>query len=289
MAAPRMPWQRRGRIARPLPLLGPPWAEALLRFSRAQLRAACQSRGLTAAPRTSRDELAQLLMREEDRAQGERAYSEGQIPFPSHAGEYPLLCELIATHGLRHIIDFGCGPGSFAEHALRDGVLPPDGSYLGIDNVAAAIDAARDRFAGEPRARFERCDITVELPRAPRVDGILLAFVLSYLDTRTADRLMCRLAQRWPGATVLVAVSINTSLNGLAEPPPDHLARRFLNGDRRALADWDVRRFLSYARAVDDHFGIVEEYRYEDTARVLWLAQPKTARRRARRRSAQVR
>lgn len=275
---PSAPWQRRGHIERPLPLLGPPAADALLRFSRAQLRAACDKRGLVAPPRTSRDELAQLLARDEDRAQAERTYLDGQIPFHSRDREYPLLCELIAAHGLRHVLDLGCGPGSFAEHILRDGVLPKDGSYLGIDNVAGAIDLARKRFAGERRARFEHCDLAVELPHAPRVDGILLTFVISYLDTHTADRLLRRLARAWPHATLVVALSLETSLSGAAQPPPVHLGRRFLHGDRRALARWDTRRLLCYTRAIDDHFGIIEEHRYKHAARLVWLARRNRAR-----------
>jgi len=269
----RAPWQLRGRIERPLPLLGPPWADALLGFSRAELRAACEKRGLATPPRVSRAALAQLLTLDKFREQAEQTYREGQTPFPSHDRDYALLCELMVEHGLRHVLDLGCGPGSFAEQALRDGVLPKDGSYLGIDNVAGAIQLARRRFAGEPRARFERCDLTAELPRAPRVDGLLLSFVLSYMDTHSADRLLRRLASAWPRATLVVALSIRTSVNGPDQPLPERPTRRFLNGDRRALARWDTRRLLCYTRSVDDHFGIVEEHRFEDHARIAWVAR----------------
>jgi SAM-dependent methyltransferase len=242
----------------------------------------CEKRGLTTPPRTSRDELAQLLTRDEDRAQAERTYLAGQLPFSSRDDEYALLCELIAAHDLRHVLDLGCGPGRFAQHVLRDSVLPEDGSYLGIDHVAGAIDAARKRFEGERRARFELCDLATEVPRAPRVDGLLLAFVITYIDTHTADRLLRRLAKAWPHATLVVALSLETSLNGPAERPPERLAKRFLDGDRRALARWDTRRLLCYTRAVDDHFGIIEEHRYEGAARIVWIARRDRDRRRRR-------
>jgi SAM-dependent methyltransferase len=276
---PLAPWQARGRIERPLPLLGPPAAEELLRFPPAKLRAAAEARGLAPPTRASRGELAQLLIREQARAQDEQTYREGGIPFDSREREYPLLCELIAERGLRHVLDLGCGPGSFAEQVLRGGVLPEGGSYLGVDRVAGAIDAARRRFAGDPRARFEVCELASELPRAPRVDGIVLAFVIAYLDTHTADRLLRRLARAWPRATLLVALSVDTSLNGPEERPPERLMRRFLDGDRRALARWDARRLRCYARSVDDHFGIVEEHRYEHAARIVWVARRARARR----------
>ena len=273
--SPQAPWRRRGWIARPLPLLGPPGAEALRGFSRGKLRAAAEHLGLAAPPRASREELAQLLAREQARAQAERAYADGEPAFDSREGEYPLLCELVATHGLRHLLDLGCGPGGFAAQALERGVLPADGSYHGIDNVAGTTEAARRRLAGDRRARFERRDLAAaELPRAPRVDGLVLAFVLSYLDTRAADRLLRHLARAWPRATLLVAISVDTSLNGgPAERPPARLARRFLGGDRHALARWDTRRLLAYARAVDDHFGIIEEHRYPGAARLVWVAR----------------
>ena len=271
MRRPVPPWQRRGRIERPLPLLGPRDAELLLQFPRAKLRAACEARGLEAPPRASRDELAQLLTRYQARAQAERMYQGGELPFDARDREYPLLCELVAKHGLRHVLDLGCGPGGFTGHVLR--VLPADGSYLGIDHVTGAIELARRRFGDEPRARFEVHDLVTEVPHAPDIDGLLLTFVITYLDTHTADRLLRRLARAWPRATLLVALSVSTSVNGPEEPPPDELAQRFLDGDRRALARWDTRRLLCYTRAVDDHFGILEEHRYEHTARLIWVAR----------------
>ena len=278
MQRSRAPWQDRGRIARPLPLLGPPWAEALLGFSRQQLALACTQRGIAVPSRASRAQLAQLLTLDKFRVQAEQTYRDGQIPFPRHDGDYTLLCKLIARHGLRHLLDLGCGPGIFAEHVLREGVLPSDGSYLGVDNVAGAIEIARNRLAGERRVRFELCNIAAELPRAPHVDGVLMCFVIAYMDTHAADRLLRRLARVWPRATLLVALSIVTSMNGQDQPPPEPAARRFLDGDRRALAGWDARRFLCYAQAVDDHFGIVEEHRCEDATRLIWIARRDPAR-----------
>lgn len=278
MARPRAPWRNRGRIDRPLPLLGPPWAEALLDFSRAELAGACAQRGLAAPPRASRATLAQRLTLDKFRVQAEQAYRDGQIPFPPHNRDYTLICQLIAKHRLRHVLDLGCGPGIFAEEVLREGVLPRDGSYLGVDNVAGAIELARKRFASDRRARFELCDITREVPRAPRIDGVVMSFVISYMDTHTADRLLRRLARTWPHATLLVALSIRTSVNGPEQPLPERPTRRFLAGDRRALAGWDTRRFLCYTRAVDDHFGIVEEHRCEDFTRFVWVARRDRAR-----------
>ena len=86
-ASSQAPWRRRGWIARPLPLLGPPGAEALRGFSRGKLRAAAEHLGLAAPPRASREELAQLLATEEARAQAERADAGGEPAFDSRAGE----------------------------------------------------------------------------------------------------------------------------------------------------------------------------------------------------------
>jgi SAM-dependent methyltransferase len=268
-----MSWRRRGHIDRPLPLLGRPEADALLQFPRAKLRLACEARGLAVPPRASRDELAHLLIRDADRAKAERAYGEAQLPFAARDLEYPLLGELMQEHGLRHVLDLGCGPGRFADYVLRSGVLPEGGSYLGVDNVTGAIELARRRFTGAQRVRFEVGDLAGELPRAPRIDGVLLAFVLPNLDTHTADRLLRRLARTWPHATLLVAISLDATLNGPERPPSPRLARRFLKGDRRALARWDTRRLLCYTRAVDDHFGIVEEHLYDHAPRLVWVAR----------------
>ncbi len=266
------PWRRRGEISRPLPLLGPPWAEALLRFSVAQLRAACTARGLRVSAYATRLELAQQLTHDKFRAQAEEEYRAGQIPFPSHEREYTFIAEQIARLGLRNLVDLGCGPGLFSEHVLRPGMLPADGSYLGVDNVTGALELARSRCAGDARARFELCDLNAGLPKVSGVDGVLLSFVISYLDTRTADRLLRRAARAWPAATLMVALSVPTSINGPEEAPPLERVERFLDGDPHALEGWRTARFLAYTRVVDEAFGIVEEHRWQGTTRLLWIA-----------------
>jgi SAM-dependent methyltransferase len=52
-----------------------------------------------------------------------------------------------------HILDFGCGPGAMAL-ALAPR-LGPRASYVGVDVHAPSVEWCRQRFAGDPRFRFE--------------------------------------------------------------------------------------------------------------------------------------
>jgi trans-aconitate 2-methyltransferase len=53
-------------------------------------------------------------------------------------------------------VDAGCGTGRVTELLLRH---LPEGSVLAVDASEAMVEAARRRFAGEPRVRVERQDI----------------------------------------------------------------------------------------------------------------------------------
>jgi trans-aconitate 2-methyltransferase len=65
-------------------------------------------------------------------------------------------------------IDAGCGTGRVTELLLAK---LPEGSVLAIDGSRAMVEAARRRFAGEPRVRVERQDL-LSLEVEERVDLI---------------------------------------------------------------------------------------------------------------------
>ena len=65
-------------------------------------------------------------------------------------------------------IDAGCGTGRVTELLLEK---LPEGTVLAIDGSRAMVEAARRRFAGEPRVRVERQDL-LSLEVEERVDLI---------------------------------------------------------------------------------------------------------------------
>jgi trans-aconitate 2-methyltransferase len=95
------------------------------------------------------------------------------------AGEYEKLSAPQTRWGLEVLgrmdvrgdeaaIDAGCGTGRVTELLLEK---LPEGTVLAIDGSRAMVEAARRRFAGEPRVRVERQDL-LSLEVEERVDLI---------------------------------------------------------------------------------------------------------------------
>jgi trans-aconitate 2-methyltransferase len=83
------------------------------------------------------------------------------------AGEYEELSapqtrwgvevlQRLGARGDEDAIDAGCGTGRVTELLLAK---LPEGSVLAVDGSCAMVEAARRRFAGEPRVRVERQDL----------------------------------------------------------------------------------------------------------------------------------
>jgi trans-aconitate 2-methyltransferase len=67
-----------------------------------------------------------------------------------------ILLERRALKGNEAAVDVGCGTGRVTELLLRH---LPRGTVLAVDASEAMAEAARRRFAGDPRVRVERRDI----------------------------------------------------------------------------------------------------------------------------------
>jgi trans-aconitate 2-methyltransferase len=85
-------------------------------------------------------------------------------------------------------IDAGCGTGRVTELLLE---RLPRGSVLAVDSSAAMVEAAGRRFAGDPRVRVERQDLSSLEVREP-VDLILSTATFHWINNH--DRLFERLA-----------------------------------------------------------------------------------------------
>jgi trans-aconitate 2-methyltransferase len=67
-----------------------------------------------------------------------------------------IFLERRGLRGDEAAVDAGCGTGRVTELLLRH---LPEGSVLAVDASETMVEAARRRFAGEPRVRVERQDI----------------------------------------------------------------------------------------------------------------------------------
>lgn len=266
-----------------MPLLGP-GAETrrlLTRMPLARLRAAAVERGLAPPSRATRDHIANLLVQHTMRAQAEAQYRDTGIAFDSREAAYPHIRRMVTRHRLRRILDVGCGPGLFAEELRRSRALPADGSYAGIDVSPAAVELARKRFAEDPRFVFHVGDADhVDAQPAMEIDGIVISFVLSYLDTHSAHRLLKTLSTTYPDAILVVALTFTSCVDRLDGVEPDgdrelRAARRFIAGDTSIAAGlWDVRRLQCYRQSMETYYRIRDERTLSPLAQMLWVAAP---------------
>jgi trans-aconitate 2-methyltransferase len=126
------------------------------------------------------------------------------------AGEYEELSapqtrwgvevlERLGARGDEDAIDAGCGTGRVTELLLAK---LPGGSVLAVDGSRAMVEAARRRFAGEPRVRVERQDL-LSLEVEEPVDLIFSTATFHWIADH--DRLFERLARALKPGGRLVA------------------------------------------------------------------------------------
>ena len=110
-----------------------------------------------------------------------------------------VFLERLGLRGDERVVDAGCGTGRVTELLLRH---LPNGKVLGVDASGEMVEAARRRFAGDPRVRIERQDLLrleVELP----VDVIFSTATFHWIMDH--DRLFGRLARALKPGGMLVA------------------------------------------------------------------------------------
>jgi len=122
------------------------------------------------------------------------------LPREWDAGEYEKLSapqtrwgvevlERMEVRGDEAAIDAGCGTGRVTELLLAK---LPEGSVLAIDGSRSMVEAARRRFAGEPRVWVERQDL-LSLEVEERVDLIFSTATFHWIWDH--DRLFENLAR----------------------------------------------------------------------------------------------
>jgi len=105
----------------------------------------------------------------------------------------------LEARGNEAALDAGCGTGRVTELLLAK---LPEGSVLAVDGSRAMVEAARRRFAGEPRVRVERQDL-LSLEVEERVDLIFSTATFHWIWDH--DRLFENLARALKPGGRLVA------------------------------------------------------------------------------------
>jgi len=175
----------------------------------------------------------------------------------SGAGSYAFLAEFkaevlngfVAEHGVRTVIEFGCGDGN----QLRLAKYP---SYLGVDVSSSAIERCRQLFAGDPSKSFR----TVAEYAGERAELVLSLDVIFHLvEDAVFDDYMQRLfaaSERY----VIVYSSNTASTLGIDNPHVKH--REFTRWvDDRAPGFRLLRHVPNrYPYAGDHHIGSFADF-----------------------------
>ncbi len=123
----------------------------------------------------------------------ENAWGGEQGSFYSGPGSDGLAADIyvaevkrfIATHGVRSVVDLGCGDFRVAHKIVHQGL-----SYVGVDLVQHLVDANTEQF-GAGNIRFECRDITED--QLPSGDLCLMREVLQHLSNRQIRRVLAKL------------------------------------------------------------------------------------------------
>lgn len=180
------------------------------------------------------------------------------------------MLERLSARGDEAAIDAGCGTGRVTELLLE---RLPEGSVLAVDGSAAMVEAAKKRFAGEPRVRVERRDL-LDLEVAEPVDLIFSTATFHWIKDH--DCLFARLARALKPGGRLVAQcggegNISRAMRAANETMSENRFRRYFEdwSDDKHFADAETTKvrleragFVEVETWLHDElaaFGSVEE------------------------------
>jgi SAM-dependent methyltransferase len=103
-----------------------------------------------------------------------RRWASATEPDPGEATLLEMLPE-----GTRRILDLGTGDGRLLA-LLLDAI--PDASGVGLDASQLMLDAAQERFAGNPRVRLREHDLSEPLPDLGRFDAVVSRMAIHHLE-----------------------------------------------------------------------------------------------------------
>jgi SAM-dependent methyltransferase len=93
-------------------------------------------------------------------------------------GQVTYLKKLLESHGVRSVLDIGCGCGFFS------GIT--NGRYLGVDYNPHFIAYSRKKF-GSARIRFEKGDVTTFRPEKRYDTSIIINSIHHFSDEETVN------------------------------------------------------------------------------------------------------
>ncbi len=180
------------------------------------------------------------------------------------------MLERVDLGGDEAALDAGCGTGKVTALLLE---RLPAGSILAVDGSEAMVEAARRRFAGDPRVRVERQDL-LSLEVEEPVDLVFSTATFHWIKDH--ERLFGRLARALaPGGRLVAQCGGEGNISGATRAAQEVMAgerfRRFFEGwgDDKNYADAETTRgrleaagfeeVETWLHDEDAEFGSVEE------------------------------
>lgn len=192
------------------------------------------------------------------------AYNEYRYKLSGEQIPYPL--DRYRAREPHQVLEVGCGVGFWTRYLLQ---RFPGCDYLGIDISTAAIGTLQESYAEEPRARFERTDITGHAQANFTADLVICLEVLLHIVDdqawKAAIRNMARLMS--PGGLMLVSDPISVYSAPPGNAVGDNSKVRHLDEWRAVLGECglQVAEILPRTLLLDDNF----DFRSQASAR-LW-------------------
>jgi len=125
---------------------------------------------------------------------------------PYEQSKFAATRAALSQSGYRSAFELGCGNGELASHLSE-----LCGRYIGMDAIATALRAARERV---PEARFVQGFYPGPLPEGD-FDLLILSEVLYFLDAQGLARLAEDISARWREAEILCVTWLGPTGNPL--------------------------------------------------------------------------
>lgn len=140
------------------------------------------------------------------------------------------------------VLDLGCGPGNYADHALGK---RPDLDWKGVDFSPAMIRIAKDSV---PRGDFMVGDATDRSIYQGKGEGVMISFVTPYLDNGATKKMIKRVHRYLENEGMLYLGTIVGEIDEVK-------AQRSTEGESNSL--------VTYYRKVETYQGWLERQGFE--------------------------
>ena len=176
-----------------------------------------------------------------------------------HEQRHGVVLSVLRAHGVRRVIDLGCGEGRLVRALLKE---PTFEKIVGLDVSHRALDLAAERVGLDrlPRAARQRVDLIHGslLYRDRRLEGFDAAVLCEVIEHMDEARLAApaRVVFEFARPAVVIVTTPNREYNVLWQSlPPGSLRHR----DHRF--EWTRDQFRAWAAGVSSRFGYDAAFR----------------------------